>query len=805
MPYSNSTLIAWNIAGVEAQAGHATEIEPAHVMLGLCKVCDVNWEDIADRLFQGDAGFRTEMENDLRLLCHLFKRVQIQPTQFRRRLRALLKKEGPLPPSQSTMHRSSDCRLLFEHAEHLAERHDGKAQPVRAHHLLVAILELENSSWASLYQEFGLHEVLSKARETGLLSEQPGGPEPSPSQSTVGTADAAPSKRPRKATPFSYLEHFGRDLTALAKDHKLEPLIGRRHEMRELIRVLLKKRKNNPILVGDPGVGKTCLVEGLASWLIGPDVVSALQDRRIVEVSMAALVAGTKHRGDFEERIQGIIAEAARSKNVIIFIDEIHMALGAGSGDGGAMDAANILKPALARGDFPCIGATTVKEYRKYIEKDAALERRFQMVQIDEPTPGETTEILQGLRGKFETHHGLTISQDAIDAAVSFSVRYLQDFRLPDKAIDLIDQACASIRLIALGMGSAGQLPVTEIGKAEVAAVIAERCGLPVQQLTREEGQRLLLMEQALGRRVIGQTEAVAAVSQAIRTGRAGLADPRKPHGVFLFVGPTGTGKTELAKALAEFLFGSESALVRIDMSEYMEKHSLSRLIGAPPGYIGHDEEGQLTGSLRRKPYSVVLLDEIEKAHPDILNVFLQLFDDGRLTDSHGKTADARQAIFIMTSNLTTGTAGLKPVGFSAGRGKSLPGGSSDELTDTLQQWFRPEFLNRLTKVVAFKQLSQQDLHEIARKMLHALIERTGEQGVALEISEDAIVHLSKTAYDPEYGARPLARTIDTLVARPLATLLIGGEIKGKEVVRVSVVKDQIAVRKVEFAPETKW
>lgn len=803
MPYAISTLLAWNIAGTEAQAGHATEIEPAHILLGLCKLCDVSPAHLDECVFHGDIGLRNDFETDLNILRHLFKQLQLCPTPFRRRLRALVNKGGPPPPPRTTIHRNAESRSLFVRAEELAVQQGGKSDPTHAHHLCLALLEISHAPWVDLCHEFNIQENLDRARQAGLFSllddfgtqEPPGGP--------LGTAAPPDPSAAKKASSRSYLDRFGRDLTALAQEGKLEPLIGRRHELAALVRILLKKNKNNPLLIGDPGVGKTCLVEGLASWLTGPDAGADLKDRRVIEISMASLVAGSSFRGQFEERMQGVITEAARAKNVIIFIDEIHMALGAGGVGAEAMDAANILKPALARGDFPCIGATTIKEYRKYIEKDPALERRFESIQLDEPSPGEVLEILHGLRSKFETHHGLRIRDDAIDAAVAMSIRYLPDSRLPDKAIDLIDQACAAARLVGIGLGRTGAIPITEIDKAEVAKVIAERCRLPVEQLTHDEGQRLSFMDQILARRVIGQPEAISAVCEAVRTSRAGLADASRPQGVFLFVGPTGTGKTELAKALAEFLFGSEGALIRIDMSEYMEKHTVSRLIGAPPGYLGHDEEGQLTGQLRRKPYSVVLLDEIEKAHPEILNLFLQVFDAGRLTDSHGKVADARHAIFIMTSNLTANSPGLKPVGFAAGKGKSGQTGDPNSVTDLLQQWFRPEFLNRLTKVVAFRALSPHGLREIARKLLAALIARASEQDITLEVSEDAVMYLCQKGFDLEYGARPLARTIDSLVARPLATLMLSGEITSNDRVRVSVVKDQISLHKIISALET--
>jgi ATP-dependent Clp protease ATP-binding subunit ClpC len=550
----------------------------------------------------------------------------------------------------------------------------------------------------------------------------------------------------------------------------------------------MQKRKNNPILVGEAGVGKTCVVEGLAQRIVGPSSPPALKGKRIVEVSMASLVAGTKYRGEFEERMEKLIKEAGEASDIIVFIDEIHTVLSAGDA-AGAVDAANILKPALARGDICCIGATTISEYRKYIEKDSALERRFQMVWVDEPTREEAIEILLGLRPRFQEHHGLEITDEAIQAAVELSMRYLPDFRLPDKAIDLIDQACASGRVGSLSFSS--ELPAVEsIGRAEVAAVVAQRCRLPVERLAEDEASRLLRMEEALRKRVIGQDEAVRAVSEAIRTARAGLKEPRRPIGVFLFVGTTGTGKTELAKALAEFLFDDENRLIRIDMSEYMEKHSVSRLIGAPPGYIGHEEEGQLTGPVRTNPYSVVLFDDVEKAHADVFDIFLQIFDDGRLTDAHGRRVSFSETVIILTSNLGAAEGSVRPIGLRPARAAEEEAKGDQEtyrqrITTAVRGALRPELLNRIQQIVFFYPLGEASLRQIIDKFLGALRQRLSGRRVDVELTEAAYDLLMQEGFHPRFGAREIERTIDRLVVQPLGKALLEGRFAEGTMVRV--------------------
>jgi ATP-dependent Clp protease ATP-binding subunit ClpC len=504
---------------------------------------------------------------------------------------------------------------------------------------------------------------------------------------------------------------------------------------------------------------------------------------------MASLVAGTKYRGEFEERMQGLIREVTEADDVILFIDEVHTILGAGAAEG-TVDAANILKPALTRGDLRCIGATTIGEYRKHIEKDPALERRFQMVWVDEPTREEAVEILRGLRPRFEEHHGLQITDEAIEAAVELSMRYLPDFRLPDKAIDLIDQACASGRIATLSAFS--DLPaVASIGRPEVAAVVAQRCRLPVERLTEDDAARLLRMEEALRRRVIGQEEAVRAVSEAVRTARAGLKDPRRPIGVFLFVGTTGTGKTELAKALAEFLFDDEQRLIRIDMSEYMEKHAVSRLIGAPPGYVGYEEEGQLTGPVRSNPYSVVLFDEVEKAHPDVFDIFLQIFDDGRLTDARGRRASFSETVIILTSNLGNRIEGAaRPIGLQLAGAAAKAGDAEQEtyrrrIMDAVKGALRPELLNRIQRTVFFFPLSQESLRQIIDKILGGLRQRLRGRRVNVELSEAAYDLLMQEGSHPQFGAREMERAIDRLLVQPLGKALLEGRFAEGTTVRV--------------------
>ena len=632
------------------------------------------------------------------------------------------------------------------------------------------------------------------------------------------------------------LDPLGIDLTARAKEGLLDPVIGRIKEIKRVMQVLCRRTKCNPVLVGDPGVGKTAVVEGVALMLSSCNAPAILQNRRIVQLNVGNLVAGTKYRGEFEERIRKIIKEVSESKEVILFIDEMHMLVGAGSAEG-AMDAANMLKPALARGDFQVIGATTQEEYRKYIERDGALERRFQPVKIEEPTIEESVRILYGLRTRYEEHHSAVISDEALFAATNLSARYIRDRFLPDKSIDLIDEASARARLSLMekpvvikemeeeiadicqkkesaiaeqDYKNASQLRNAEtnlvdkleearkewqtgmsedkpyISENDIAEIVSEWTGVPVQHITEGEASRLLRMEEEISSRLIGQDEAVGVVARAIRRARSGLKDPRRPIGSFLFLGPTGVGKTELARCLAKFLFGNEDAMIRIDMSEFMEKHEVSKLMGAPPGYVGHDEGGRLTGMIRKRPYSVVLFDEIEKAHYDVFNLLLQILEDGTLTDGQGRRADFRNSVVIMTSNVgAQEIAKDSPLGFSLGGNQSMQGWerAKKNILSEVNRLFRPEFLNRIDDTIVFKPLERDELMRIVEIMLSDVENRLSDQGIGIDISDEVKSMLIDNGFQPKYGARPLRRAIQTILENRLADSVLEGKIiKGSHI-----------------------
>lgn len=592
-------------------------------------------------------------------------------------------------------------------------------------------------------------------------------------------------------TPF--LNKIGRDLTLLARQGKIDPVIGRKEEIRKIAQILTMKKKNNPVLIGEAGVGKTAVVEGLALRLIRDDIPAELKGLRIIEISLTSLVAGTKYRGDFEERILKLIEEASRNKDVILFIDEIHNLIGAGSASG-SMDASNILKPVLARGEIRCIGATTIDEYRRHIEKDPALERRFQPVYIDEPTKEDAIQIIQGLRECYEAHHRIRITDGAIRFSVELSMRYITDRRLPDKAIDLIDQAAAKKRLKSLTFKSGDEGVSIEVTEVDIARVVAEWTGIPVEGLTEKETDKLLHMEDILGRRVIGQGEPIKALAHTIRTAKAGLANPNRPIGVFLFLGPTGVGKTEMAKALAEFLFGDDKKMIRFDMSEYMEQHTVSKLIGAPPGYIGHEDEGQLTRAVRTHPYSVILFDEIEKAHPDIYNLFLQVFDEGRLTDSKGRRVDFTNTIIIMTSNIGS-TLRRKRLGFVQPEETDSETEKERDMTEinrALNQQFRQEFLNRIDKVILFNHLGKREIRLIIDKLLKSIKERLSQKGLSLHIPEEVYDLLMMKGYSEQYGVREMDRVIQRMVIEPLSEELLKNRFRTGDKICLKVEADKI-------------
>ena len=700
-------------------------------------------------------------------------------------------------------------------------------------HLLLGIMKEGDSVAARIITELGVDIPKMFNELVKVLSEDNDG-------------TSTPKKFSSTSNQTPTLNQYGKDLTEEANNGKIDPIIGRDKEIERIIQILSRRTKNNPCLIGEPGVGKTAVVEGLAEQIVDGDVPENLKNKRVVALDISSMLAGAKYRGDFEERLKKCLQEIKKAGNVILFIDEIHTIVGAGAAEG-AIDAANILKPLLARAEIQVIGSTTLNEYRKYIEKDAALERRFQPVIVGEPTVQETIQILKGIRDKYEAHHKVKITDDAIKAAAELSSRYINDRYLPDKAIDLMDEAASKVKLQSLTAPKEvkkieekiaeivkekedavnaqdfenaaklrdkehkekeklekervkweqkNQIQATTVGENEIAEVIANWTGIPVSKLTEAETERLRKLEDELHKRVIGQDEAITAVSKAIRRGRVGLKDPKRPIGSFMFLGPTGVGKTETCKALAECLFGDENAIIRIDMSEYMEKHTVSKLIGSPPGYVGYEEGGQLTEKVRRKPYSVILFDEIEKAHPDVFNILLQILDDGRLTDSQGRVVDFKNTVVIMTSNVgARDIVDGKLIGFGDKdkKDKKYEEIKSNVMTE-LKREFKPEFLNRIDAIIVFKQLTEEEIGKIADLMIEASTKRLSDRNITIKVTKEMKKHIAKVGFDPTYGARPLKRAIQTLIEDKIAEEILDGKVKDGDTAKIDYKDDKVVV-----------
>ncbi|CAN5471416.1 ATP-dependent Clp protease ATP-binding subunit [soil metagenome] len=812
------------LANQEAQRLNHEYIGTEHVLLGLVK--------------EGSG-----------VAANVLKNLDIDLRKIRLEIEKLVQ-SGPDMVTMGKLPQTPRAKKVLEYS--MEEARNLNHNYVGTEHLLLGLLREQEGVAAQVLMNLGLkledvrEEVLNLLGHNMDSGESGGGGGGSGSSGSSGGGERAPSKGKSK-TPA--LDSFGRDLTELAHQGKLDPVIGRQNEIERVIQVLSRRTKNNPVLLGEAGVGKTAIVEGLAQLIVDSNVPELLRDRRIVVLDLAMMVAGTKYRGQFEERIKAVMNEVRRAKNTILFIDELHTLVGAGGAEG-AIDASNVLKPALARGEIQCIGATTMDEYRKYIEKDAALARRFQEILVNPPSGEETIEILRGLRDRYEAHHRVQIKDEALSAAVELSDRYISGRYLPDKAIDVLDEAGARIRLKAMTrppdlkeldaqieqLGHEKEAAVAEqdfekaaqlrdqadklkkkkesitrewrekskeidgvVDEEVIAEVVSKMTGVPLKRLEDNETARLLKMEDELHKYVISQHEAIIAISKAVRKSRAGLKDPKRPIGSFIFSGPTGVGKTLLAKRLAHFMFGDENALVQIDMSEYMEKHNVSRLIGAPPGYIGYEEGGQLTEKIRRRPYSVVLLDEIEKAHPDVWNMLLQIMEEGRLTDNVGRVVDFKNTIIIMTTNVgaeqITGKTGF---GFGKRDEEATYEKMKDVLKQVMEASFRPEFLNRVDDIIVFRSLNKGDMKHIIDIELSKVIKRLKEKNMALILTDEAKDLLIEKGYSPEFGARPLRRAIEHLLEDPLAERLLLGAFQGKDTITVRVTEVE-GVKKLDF------
>ncbi|MDH7568372.1 MAG: ATP-dependent Clp protease ATP-binding subunit [Armatimonadota bacterium] len=792
----------------QEEAAHLGEnyVSPEHLLLGLVREGDSVAARVLDRLGVPPSRVRAEVE------------------------RRIVRGEGRTTQDMTLDPRARKVLdLAYDEARQLNNNHIG------TEHLLLGLIREGDGLAARILSKLGV-DLLSARREVIAY--------------LGGDVGSTPTRQ-RSKTPT--LDEFGRDLTQLARDDKLDPVVGRNREIERVIQILSRRTKNNPVLIGEPGVGKTAVAEGLAQRIVRGDIPEPLKDKRVISLDLAGLVAGTKYRGEFEERMKRVMEEIRRAQGeVVLFVDELHTLVGAGAAEG-AIDASNILKPSLARGEMQCIGATTMDEYRKYIERDGALARRFQQVLVDEPTVEETVDILKGLRPRYESHHKVRIADDAVASAARLSSRYITDRFLPDKAIDVLDEASSRVRLRAT-------LPPPEIrnlkqeieelqrerdeaqrnyeyetvaairekilqlqarlneleeewrrrqseaklvvDEEEVAQIVAAWTGVPVTRLVESETTKLLRMEEHLHKRIIGQDEPVNAVARAIRRARSGLKDPKRPTGSFIFLGPTGVGKTELARALAEFLFDDETAMVRIDMSEYMERFAVSRLVGAPPGYVGYDEGGQLTEAVRRRPYSVVLLDEIEKAHPEVFNILLQVMEDGRLTDSQGRVVDFRNTVIIMTSNVGAGTIQEDRMGLRRTTGTEEPTERQHEamkkrVMEELKKTFRPEFLNRVDEIVFFHALTSAEIKQIVGLMMNRVAEQLRQHRVEMVVTDAATELLAKEGFDPQYGARPLRRAIQRLVEDPLSEDVLLGTFQAGDTIRVDADGDKIVFSKV--------